>query len=81
MLRFTIRQMLLATVLIAIAIAALINASGWWASALSSGVLLMLCAAILLAVFRDGQRRAFWIGFSVLRTLVRFMPTWFCLLN
>jgi hypothetical protein len=65
MLRFTIRQLLLATVLIAVAIAALLNASGWWAAALSSSVLLILCAAVLLAVFRDGRRRAFWIGFSV----------------
>src|SRR5262245_28453266 len=66
MMRFTIRQLLIATVLAAVAIVALLNASWWWASAAISGVLLSLSASIVLAIYRDGQGRAFWIGFSIL---------------
>jgi len=66
MLRFSIRQLLIVTALLAVAFVALLNASPWWAAAMSSGVLLTLSAAIVLAIYREGQGRAFWIGFSVL---------------
>jgi len=66
MLRFSIRQLLIGTALLAVAFVALLNASAWWASAMASSALLTFSASIVLAIYRDGQRRAFWIGFSVL---------------
>jgi hypothetical protein len=64
--RFSIWQLLVATAFIAAGCFALLNASAWVASALFCGVALLLSAAILFAIYRDGERRAYWIGFAVL---------------
>jgi hypothetical protein len=50
---------------VAIACLALRNASGAWVSAMLGFALILLTAAVLLAVFRRGSSRAFWIGFAV----------------
>jgi hypothetical protein len=64
--RFSIRQLLLATAFIATGCCALLNASSWVAAAFLGGVTLLLSAAVLFAIYRDGERRAYWIGFTVL---------------
>jgi len=63
--QFTIRSLLLALGLVAIACVALLNANRWWASGCSTGSFALLTAAILLAVHGDSQRRAYWLGFAV----------------
>ena len=62
--RFSIRQLLITTAVAAVGCFALLNASQIWAATLLSGVGVILAASILLAVFRDGERRAYWIGFA-----------------
>jgi hypothetical protein len=64
--RFSIRQLLATTAFIAVGCCALLNASAWVASALFCGVTLILSAAVLFAIYREAERRAFWIGFAVL---------------
>lgn len=64
--RFSIRQLLLATALIAAGCFALLNATPLAAAAAMSGLALILSAAVLLAIYRDGERRAFWVGFALL---------------
>jgi len=65
-LRFTLRQLLGLVALVAVAVPALMHASLWWAAAWLSGCLLVLGIALLGIVYRDGPRRAFWIGFALL---------------
>ncbi|MEX2175919.1 MAG: hypothetical protein WD872_16275 [Pirellulaceae bacterium] len=65
LLRFSIRQLLLGTALVAVACVALRNAGGWWVSALLAVTVLVLTAAVLLALFRERSQRAFWIGFAL----------------
>jgi hypothetical protein len=64
--RFSIRQLLIATAFIGVGCFALLNASSWVAAASLGGVALALSAAVLFAIYRDGERRAYWIGFTVL---------------
>src|SRR5688500_712555 len=71
--RFSIRQLLLATAFIAVGCFALLNASAWVAAALFCGLTLILSAAVLFAIYRDGERRAFWIGFAVLGWVYLFL--------
>lgn len=51
--------------MVALALPALLQASLWWAAAWLSGCLVGLGVALLGIVYRDGPRRAFWIGFAV----------------
>lgn len=73
MLRFSIRQLLFATAFFAAGCFALLNASAWVASALFSGVTLILSAAVLFAIYREAERRAYWIGFAVLGWVYLFL--------
>jgi hypothetical protein len=62
--RFTLRQLFLWTAFVAVACVALRNATPTWASSLLGAALVLLAASLLLAAFRDGHSRAFWIGFA-----------------
>jgi membrane associated rhomboid family serine protease len=64
--RFSIRQLLIATAFIAAGIVALLNATPAIAATAIGLLLAVLGAAVLLALFRDAERRAFWIGFAVI---------------
>jgi hypothetical protein len=63
--RFSIRQLLLGTALVAIACVALRSASPTWVAALLGLTLLALAAAVPLAIFRQGADRAWWFGFAL----------------
>jgi len=63
--RFSIRQLLLGTTLVAVACVALRSASPAWVAALLGLMLLVLTAAVPLAIFRQGAQRAFWFGFAL----------------
>ena len=65
LLRFSIRQLLIWTAVIALGCVALRSASAGWVAAILAIVLLILATATLLAVFRQGADRAQWIGFGV----------------
>ena len=66
MLRFSIRQLLVATAFAATGIVALLNATPTIAATAIGLLLALLGAAVLLASFRNAERRAFWIGFSAI---------------
>jgi hypothetical protein len=63
--RFSIRQLLLGTTLVAIGCVALRSASPTWVAALLGLMLLTLTAAVPLAIFRQGADRAWWFGFAL----------------
>jgi hypothetical protein len=63
--RFSIRQLLLGTALVAVACVALRSASPLWVAALLGLTLLLFAAAVPLAVFRQGTDRAYWFGFAL----------------
>src|SRR5262245_46253574 len=63
--RFSIRQLLLGTALVAVACVALRSASPMWVAALLGVMLLLLAAAVPLAIFRQGTDWAWWFGFAL----------------
>src|SRR5438876_2766461 len=63
--RFTIRKLLAATAVVALGCLALLKSSDMVAAAMMGAVALMLMAGIVLAIYRLGDARAFWIGFAV----------------
>ena len=63
--RFSIRQLLLGTALVAVACVALRSASPTWVASLFGVMLLVLTAAVPLAIFRAGADRAWWFGFGL----------------
>ena len=63
--RFSLRQLLLGTALVAVACVALRSASSTWVAALLGLTLLALTAAVPLAIFRQGAYRAWWFGFAL----------------
>jgi hypothetical protein len=63
--RFSLRTLLLAVVLFALALVATMNASRPWAVALEALVYVLLSAAVVGALCTVGERRAFWIGCAV----------------
>jgi len=71
--RFTIRQLLIGTAIIAAGLVVLRNASGAWAAALLAGTQLALATSILLVIFRRGAARAFWLGFAIFGWLYLFL--------
>jgi hypothetical protein len=64
LLRFSIKHLLLWTAIVALFCVALKNASGAWASSMLALALIVLAASVLLAAFRHGAVRAYWIGFA-----------------
>src|SRR5216110_1107895 len=64
LMRFSIRQLLGWTAVVAVGCVALLNAGPWWVSAMLGVTVLVLTGAILLAVFRTEAERAFGIGFA-----------------
>lgn len=64
--RFSIRQLLIATAFIAVGCFGLLNATPLIAAASLTAVTMILCTAVLLSIYWDAERRAFWIGFVIL---------------
>ncbi|MCI0357605.1 MAG: hypothetical protein L0211_03855 [Planctomycetaceae bacterium] len=64
--RFTLRQLLIGVALVAVGCVALRSANATWVSSLLGLTLLALAASVLLALYRDGASRAYWIGFATL---------------
>jgi hypothetical protein len=63
--RFSIRQLLVATALVAFGCLALLKSSSFLAAAMMGTVALVLVAAAVLAIYRAGDLRAFWLGFAI----------------
>jgi hypothetical protein len=67
--RFSLRQLLLATALAAVACYALRWASPWWSIALLYADLAAVVVAALVAINWPGEPRSFWAGFFVCAAL------------
>ena len=74
--RFSLKQLLTATAIVALGCVALRSANATWIGAMFGLVWLTLAASLLLAVYRDGQSRAFWVGFALVGWLYLLTP-WF----
>lgn len=64
-LTFSIRQLLAAMGFIAVGCVALARANDWWGPATFGLSIAALTVGVLLAIYRDGPRRAFWVGFCL----------------
>jgi hypothetical protein len=64
-LSFGLRQMFLWTATIALGLVALRSATGTLVAGMFALTFATLTASILFAVFRQAQKRAFWIGFTI----------------
>ena len=63
--KFNLRQLFVAVSGIAICAAALKYANSLWASAISTGVVLVLFTAVVAAIYLKQPKRAFWTGFAI----------------
>src|SRR5262249_54254090 len=63
--RFTIANLLVVVLSVAVAVAALRAAEAAWDSGTFALTLLALLSSTLLAVHRTGRSRAFWLGFAL----------------
>ena len=63
--RFSIASLIRFTLICGVAFAALKESNDWWEKGTFTLVVLALLSAVLLAIHRDGARRAFWIGFAL----------------
>ena len=63
--RFSIRQLLIATAAIGAGIFALLNVTPLVAAGVVAVATTLLVGSLLLALFRDSDSRAFWIGFAI----------------
>jgi hypothetical protein len=63
--RFSIASILVLVLFVAIGFAALREATDAWDSGMLAATLLALLVAVLLAVHRRDERRAFWMGFAL----------------
>jgi hypothetical protein len=64
-LRFSIASMLILVLFVAVAIAALREATDMWDSGVFSLTLALLLVSALMAVHRADRRRAYWMGFAL----------------
>lgn len=64
-LRFSLAKMLAAVVLVALGLAALVNATPIWAGAVTSAAVFLLFVAVVGLIYRRHADRAFWVGFAV----------------
>lgn len=63
--RFSLRELLIAILLIAVSIVALRQANHIWVGVLRSGLVFVLSAAIIGSVASGGKIRAYWMGFAI----------------
>ena len=64
-LQFSLRHLLVAVASIAVACTALLNANVWWVGGIWLCTIGLLVLALLAAIFRRGERQAFWVGFAI----------------
>ena len=65
LIQFSLRHLLVAVAVVAVACTALLNANPWWVRGSWLVTIGLLFAAVLQAIFRRGERRAFWTGFAI----------------
>ena len=63
--RFSLRWLFVAILLIAVSVVALLNANAYWAGAARSTMFLILPLSMVIALASGGVARLFWIGFAI----------------
>ena len=63
--RFSLRWLFVAILLIAISLVALLNANEYWISASRVALVVLLPLTIVGGIFSKGRKRAFWFGFAI----------------
>jgi hypothetical protein len=63
--QFSIRTLLVAVTIAALGVTALLNANLWWEGGTWLVALAFLAGGILLAIYRQGEQRAYWLGFII----------------
>ena len=63
--RFSIASLIGFTLICGVAFAAFKESNDWWEKGTFTLLVLVLLAAVLLAIHREGARRAFWLGFAL----------------
>lgn len=63
--QFSIRSLLAAVTIAAVGVVALLNANVWWEGGTWLVALTLVGAGILLAIYRRGEQRAYWLGFVI----------------
>ena len=63
--QFSLRHLLVSVAFVAVACTALLNANPWWVRGSWLVAVGLLFGAVVQALFRRGQRRAFWTGFAI----------------
>jgi hypothetical protein len=63
--QFSMRQLLVAVAFAAVACTALVNTNPWWVRGSWLAAVGLSFVAVLQAIFRRGERRAFWLGFAI----------------
>ncbi len=63
--QFSIRSLLVAVTISAVGVASLLNANLWWEGGIWLVALGLLGSGILLCIYRQGQQRAYWLGFVI----------------
>lgn len=64
--RFSLVGLLTAVTFAAVACGALVNPNKWWTIGVTSAAVTLLAYAVLAAIYRQGARRAFWMGAAVI---------------
>ena len=63
--RLTIRTLMVLTAFVAVGLTGLWASTDIWGNGIFTAVLAILTCSIILAVYREGEGRAFWIGFAL----------------
>jgi hypothetical protein len=63
--QFSLRHLLVAVAFVAVGCTALLNANPWWVRGSWLATVGLLFVAVVQAIFRRGERRAFWTGFAI----------------
>jgi 4-hydroxybenzoate polyprenyltransferase len=64
--RFSLVGLLTAVTFAAVACGALVNPNEWWTVGVTTAAVALLAYAVLAAIYRQGTRRAFWLGLAVI---------------
>ena len=64
--RFSLVGLLAAVTFAAAACGALVNPNEWWTIGVTSATATLLAYAVLAVIYRQGARRAFWVGAAVI---------------
>ena len=74
--RLTIASMLVIVALLALGMAALFSAAGFWISVVATLTLGMLLCTVLGAILLRGEERAFCLGFSLFAAVYLVLVDW-----